>query len=352
MKNTTIALCALAALASVACSKRTGGNSEELRSKQISITSSVDGDKSGKASKAMLDGTTVIGDIHLLRKDGTNGANKIFTGVTPQIVSRAAGVGNIRFATSELYDINSTDPAYFMAYYPATTLGATVTPGASVTWTPKGDLDILVSDLHNAGTYTAQNNGGVGGINTPMVFRHVLSNLKIVLEAKIETDETLAEIQQLWGTIQKIEIEGMYPQYTFNYNGGGLMSVGGNTTTLELIKGDGYGDVAKNTPNSTDGVIGDTGNASVKFASMLVPNSATSYNLKVYSSINPGAPVAVIVGGGANPLAGGLQKGHTHMFTLKFGMNPKYIQVTTSTIPDWIAGGNADGTLPNPPVRP
>lgn len=341
MRFKTLAICALAALAVVACRKR-GGGSEELDTKQIAIVTSIAGQQSASghnASKVIADASTTLTGIQFLHVDGAAGqsqANTSFATATLSTGSRVAGDKQpiVFDGTAPVYDVDNNKTAYLMAYHP---LGAQV-HGVSNTWTAttiNGATDILVSQFYSAGSYTARS-------NDEMKFGHALARLEIILEA--QQGEVLADVQTAWGTITEVTVDNIQPNLVFDYVTS-KTTPSGTAATAKLLKGKNY--IVGASDASTDGVIGANANNDVKFASMLVPNGTRSITINVKNSKN---------GLASPPLKGTLttdfEAGKIYQFRISFGVGSKDILISGSSIIDWVTGEVTSGLLPNPPAVP
>lgn len=315
MKRKTIAICsaviAVAALSTSACKR---SNIQQTEQGQIVINTALDADV---ISKGLVDNSTALTRIQFLRKDESNASltSVDFSGVTPIQGKRAAGASvDIEFDSKQIYETQNSLTSYFVAYHPAGSVASDV-----VTWTPDGTLDILISNLWNAGNRAAPLTSG-------MVLSHALARLEIILQVKSGFDLTIANT--IWGSISKIEVEDTPTTLTLPY--ATAASTPGTTKgTVALLKGGQY------TTGGIDGTIKANGNTEVQFASILVPTNSTELKVKVTTTKNGTNIVTPLTA----TLSETFSKGKVHTLTVTLGYNNE-ITIAESGIRAWDTNGN------------
>ncbi len=312
------------------CSPDSALTEPETRpARPICLSATIDGAPTTAATKVV--GTGVIEDgtgadakaeltgIHFLRKDATD---------TPTGFSDAALIsasrdknGDITFTPSQNYNLNGNN-TYFVAYWPT----ATTTETGKLTWTISGNVDILKTNIYNAGSYTAPNN------NTGMIFQHALAQLKVILNVAENTSQDVA--QNVWGQITKIELTTSETM-TYTYATNAL------TYSMEKPISLYKEDYTTKFENQNYTLVKD--NADVIATGMFPPSTGTDpIKLKVTGSTGVTGEVEVQLMNGST--AANFEAGKTHTVTLSLGVNPREITVSATTIAPWTDGGTSNAT--------
>ena len=311
------------------CSPDSALTETETRpARPICLSATIDGAPTTAATRVV--GTGVIEDgtganakaeltgIHFLRKDATD---------TPTGFSDAALIsasrdknGDITFTPSQNYNLNGNN-TYFVAYWPT----ATTTETGKLTWTISGNVDILKTNIYNAGSYTAPNN------NTGMIFQHALAQLKVVL--KVAENTSLDVAKAVWGQITKIELATSGTMtYTYATN---ELTNSAITTDLQLYN--------PNYSAFTSYTLVEN-NADVIATGMFPPSTETApIKLKVTGNTGATGEVEVQLKD-INGTEAGFESGKTHTVTLSLGVNPEKITVSATTIEPWGTGGTSNAT--------
>ena len=309
------------------CSPDSALTETETRpARPICLSATIDGAPTTAATRVV--GTGVIEDgtganakaeltgIHFLRKDATD---------TPTGFSDAALIsasrdknGDITFTPSQNYNLNGNN-TYFVAYWPT----ATTTETGKLTWTISGNVDILKTNIYNAGSYTAPNN------NTGMIFQHALAQLKVVL--KVAENTSLEVAKAVWGQITKIELATSGTMtYTYATN---ELTNSAITTDLQLYN--------PNYSAFTSYTLVEN-NADV-IAIGMFPPSTGKIKLKVTGDTGVTGEVEVQLKD-INGTEACFESGKTHTVTLSLGVNPEKITVSATTIEPWGTGGTSNAT--------
>lgn len=316
----------MAALLVSSCSKSETDSTQTPKDGIIRVNTS----NVGEATKAIVVPDADLTGIQFLRKDGVQNleATVDFTGVTPASANRVGATTAVSFTTAQKYDKENANFAYFLGYHPA----ADAETSPTSTWnltdaTTGGKRDILITDVWNAGCYTAP-------VSTGMKFHHALARVEVIAVAAASADA--AVVNEVWGDITKVEITDALPTLTLDWAAKTAVA-SGTAVALAMTKGTTYADdfapVAIAAAGTTD-VIGGT--------MIGVPTSAlTTVNLKVYS-VNKPAGAAIQV----TNLSEDLAKGKICKITLAFGATDKEISCTTTEIIDWTNGATGSGAVP------
>ncbi|MCD8094460.1 MAG: fimbrillin family protein [Bacteroides sp.] len=310
------------------CSPDSAQTEPETRpARPICLSATIDGAPTTAATRVV--GTGVIEDgadnaktelqnIHFLRKDAANTDGLSFKGCTPISASRDAS-GNIAFTTSQDYNPDGNN-TYFVAYWPA----EATTETNQYTWTISGDADILITEIYNAGSYTAP-------ITTPgLTFSHALAQLKVVLNVAENTSLDVAKA--VWGKITKIELTTSETM-TYTYATNELTY--GMEKPISLYKND----YTTKFENQTYELV--KGNTDVIATGMFPPSTGTTpIKLKVTGSTNvTGEAEVQLMDGNTSK---GFESGKTHTVALSLGANEKEITVSATTIEEWTDGGTSN----------
>ena len=298
---------------------------ESPPTRPICLSATIDGAATTAATRVV--GTGVIEDggdnakaeltaIHFLRKDATD---------TPTGFSDAALIsasrdknGDITFTPSQDYNPNGNN-TYFVAYWST----ATTTENGKLTWTISGNVDILKTDIYNAGSYTTPNTNG-------LTFQHALAQLKVILNV---ADNTSLEVaKNVWGQITKIELETP-ENMTYTYETNALTY--GTGKPMPLYKDD----YSTKFENQTYELVKTNSNV---IATGMFPPSKGKLKLIVTGSTGATGEVEVQLMNGNTEAD--FEPGKSHTVTLSLGVNPKDITVSTTTIEPWTDGGSSNST--------
>mgnify|MGYP005916083253 CR=1 FL=1 len=310
------------------CSPDSALTEPETRpARPICLSATIDGAPTTAATRVV--GTGVIEDgtganakaeltgIHFLRKDATD---------TPTGFSDAALIsasrdknGDITFTPSQNYNLNGNN-TYFVAYWPT---AITTEPG-KLTWTISGNVDILKTEIYNAGSYTAP-------VITGLTFHHALAQLKVILN--VDENTSLEVAKAVWGQITKIELTTSETMtYTYATN---ELTNSATTTDLQLYN--------PNYSAFTSYTLVEN-NADVIAIGMFPPSTETApIKLKVTGNTGATGEVEVQLKD-INGTEAGFESGKTHTVTLSLGVNPEKINVFATTIEPWGTGGTSNAT--------
>lgn len=228
--------------------------------------------------------------------------------------SRASG-GNsaIQFSTNApTYDMTANKYAYLRGYHPAGTLSSGV-----VTWTPDGATDVLMTDVWNAGRYTAPVSAG-------MVFKHILARIEVICKA--DANDAHALVHETWGAIESIKFVGAQPNMKYTYATNTLVADGA-ATDFPLLNSNTYTGAFVQTaiPAST------SNSSAVTASAMIVPTRENTITLKVKAANQVEQTIGPIT-----LLANGtFGAGKVHTITLTFKAGDTDIEVTDLTVTDW-----------------
>ena len=297
---------------------------ESPPARPICLSATIDGAATTAATRVVKTGVIEDGGdnakaeltaIHFLRKDATSTTGLSFSGCTPITATRDAS-GNITFDASapQYYNPNGNN-TYFVAYWPT----ATTTETGKLTWTISGNVDILKTEIYNAGSYTTPNTNGLN-------FQHALAQLKVILN--VDENTSLEVVKNVWGQITKIELETP-ENMTYTYADNKLTN-STTTTDLQLYNPD-YSVFTSYTLVET--------NANVIATGMFPPSTGT-ITLKVTGSTGAIGEVAVQLKD--NNTNKDFEAGKNHTVTLSLGANEKDITVSATTIEPWGDGGTSN----------
>lgn len=316
----------LALLIAASCTKSETDNPHGSADGSISISSSVVGDETKAPPFVPTSSVTGIQFLHQTSEGTPMGGVLDFTGVTAVAGDRAGADGAITFTGTAPKYAGSNHNSYLKAYYPAGSLA----PGV-VTWTVDGVTDILVSDLWDAGTYTAP-------ATTGLVFRHGLARVEVICQAK--TEQGLAAAKETWGQITAIKLKAHSPSMTFTY-ATNVTVPSGTAVPFTLLNGSSY-----TTGAFTAIDIPAYNSAVVAAAAMVNPTGAAGLTLVVETAKYPnGVEVPVTFGGSQTFLSGKI-----HTVTLQFDPIDKQIKVLKSAITPWNTTGVGGGEMHPPTV--
>lgn len=316
----------LALLIAASCTKSETDNPHGSADGSISISSSVVGDETKALPFVPTSSVTGIQFLHQTSEGTPMGGVLDFTGVTAVAGDRAGADGAITFTGTAPKYAGSNHNSYLKAYYPAGSLA----PGV-VTWTVDGATDILVSDLWDAGTYTAP-------ATTGLVFRHGLARVEVICQAK--TEQGLAAAKETWGQITAIKLKAHAPSMTFTY-ATNVTVPSGTAVPFTLLNGSSY-----TTGAFTAIDIPAYNSAVVAAAAMVNPTGAAGLTLVVETAKYPnGVEVPVTFGGSQTFLSGKI-----HTVTLQFDPIDKQIKVLKSAITPWNTTGVGGGEMHPPTI--
>ena len=299
--------------------------SEALPAHPIRISASIDGaaTRATATTGPIKDGTEAnakaeLTGIHFLRKDADKEPGD-FSGANLISASRDNN-GNITFTSPQDYNLNGNN-AYFVAYWPT---AITTEPG-KLTWTISGNVDILKTEIYNAGSYTAP-------VITGLTFHHALAQLKVILN--VDENTSLEVAKAVWGKITRIELT---TSETMTYTYATNKLTYGTKKLLSLYKDD----YSAKFENQTYELVKD--NTAIVATGMFPPSTGTApIKLKVTGSTNVTGEVEVQLMNGNTEA--GFESGKTHTVTLSLGVNPQEIIVSTTTIEPWGTGGTSNAT--------
>lgn len=320
MKRQLLIASALIALIATSCSESESDTPQEVNDGYIRVNSSV----VGVATKTIVVKDAALTDVVFLRKDDASATAEAaidFTGVTTFTGSRATGdAGGVTFTTASKYDHND-NTAYLLGYHPVGT--TTVSPKTS--WTIDGKKDILITDVWNAGKYTAPTTTG-------MTFRHALSRVEVIIEGQtgISTDALAA----VWGNVTKCEISTK-PTLELNWKTRAQTATG-TATYLAMTKGTTYNDAFVAT------AIPANGSTAILCGAMVAPQTTETVSIRITTKKGTAADVVKTV---STTITGGLVASKISTITLSFGAADKSITATTTSIVDWSAGGSTSNDV-------
>lgn len=319
MKKILILASAAALLAGCSESEPAPGTGHGAE-KPIKAVAAIEG-LQGKAVIAGADAT--LTGLTFLRLDdvATNKADGFdFSGTAAITGCSRASDGTIGFGTPQNYDKADDKTTYMRGF---TTDNATVTPGSAAVWTIDGGTDILLTDIWNAGRYSAP------GSNT-MTFRHQLSRLEVICQG--EQDVAASVVQACWGDVTSIELADAVPSLTYTYPTDAV-TPSGTAADFALLKGTGY-DASQPFEATAIPAYGST----TVFGSAMVCPQATVVKLKVTTA---GKGVKEVV-----TTLNSLERAHIHKVTLTFNTDGQTIACAASTIEAWTDGTPGTGTVP------
>lgn len=304
MKKIRILACI--AFAFVSCSK----SETVTNSRAITVTSTID----EVTTKAVVGSASELTNITFVRADDAlSDLTIVDFSSTPSITgSRAPGSNSaILFSPNALtYDMTANKYAYLRGYHPAGTLSSGV-----VTWTPDGATDVLMTDVWNAGRYTAPVSAG-------MVFKHILARIEVICKA--DANDAHALVQETWGAIESIKFVGAQPRMKYTYETNTLVADGA-ATDFPLLNSNTYTGVFAQT------AIPASNSSTVTASAMIVPTGESTITLKVKAVKQVEQTIGPIT-----LLANGtFGAGKVHIITLTFKAGDTDIEVTDLTVTDW-----------------
>ena len=313
MKRILMMACAVAALAS--CSKETNEPTMQGNA-SIKANSVIE----GVTTRAITGTDAALSDIVFLRQDDASSNLGTFDFSSSATISgiRAASGGAITFNPDQKYDQVNDETSYILGYHPTGTLNNKV-----VTWTPDGATDILMTDVWNAGRYSAP-------ITTGMTFRHILARIEVICKA--ESGAALSVVQAMWGNIESIKFASALPTMTYTYSTN-VVDATGSAADFTLLNGDTYA-----TGAFTAVAIPANNSTAVTASAMLPPTASTGISLKVKTVDQSEITVPIA-------LSGNFVNGKIHKVTLTFNADGKKIDATASTIEDWTTGETGSGDV-------
>ena len=344
MKQKTILLTA-ALIMLTACSQ-SEVETEGQTTREIHATSVIE----GASTKALIEGTDVaLTGLTFLRVDidasGGTPNSYDFSSTTPITgSSRATNGGKITFGSSgtpQEYDKESKKNAYFRGF----TTENIKTPGTNGTaeWEIKGTNDILMTDVWDAGNYSAPKTTG-------MTFKHLLSRIEVVCKA--ETGSSLDVVKAAWGKVTKIEVLNANPELKYTYSSNTIEASGTpaafalhkdyttaeNPTTLEV-------DIRANDYSGTDvdavamiPVIPLTSNTPSYSFQLKVTTAGATTGESQGSAITIDQ-INVSLMSGSNIVA--MEAGKIHKVVLTFKADGRTISCESSSIEAWDTNGNS-----------
>lgn len=300
-----------------------GGVNQGKPSREIRITSAIEAVGSTKSAANPND---ALSPIVFLKIDALN-APQNMRGATNFYASRASGsTGAITFtdAVKPQYLITEQN-AYFVAYYPGQPQDNEI-----VTWTITGRDDIMLTDIWNAGRYSAP----LTGTGDPkLIFKHQLAQLEVICVADV-SEVPLSMIQLAWGDIMSIELTNAYPQMRYSY-ASNKITINGTKANNVLLKPD------YNTAFTSITIPAAT-NTSVNAAAMLAPSTGPLQLIVKTTNVVIGVPITVQLK--QNGVNKDFEVGMRHTITLKFMPNANDIVIVGTSIQGWnrVYSGGSD----------
>lgn len=289
-------LMTLAAISLAGCSQ---DESEELNKDSMKINFGAGINVTTKVESG-ADGlpTSPITGIQILR--GTDGANPEFNVVSAIATAGDLAInGTLTVATAQYFAINKVD-ANFMAFYPA----GSFTTG-KVAYTIDGSTDIIVSDMAKA---TKEN------ATAQFAFKHKLARVKLIVKA---SDANAATI---YGDLTVATIN-VPTALDLMINANGTSTIAANSTPIAA-------DLSFGTATLTT-----EGGIATKEL-MILPTSPSEIKLQFANEANGPKSYTIT---GLSLVAG-------RVTTITATVNAKNVSFT-STIEQWVDGGNNGGTV-------
>lgn len=198
--------------------------------------------------------------------------------------------GNITFS-NQFYNKNN-DYSYFRCF---NKLSSTKDQTAKTfTWVVDGKSDLLVSDVWNAGKYTAPS-------QTSIEFNHLLSRIEVICQAN--SSGIISVVKLLWGNITSITVSTNqkviydYSNNNFSYS-----------TPINLPLNEGLTD---NAISSSGIAILDFGSKNATANAIIPPTANEKLTLKIKTLLIVEQTIEVTI-------PGGLAAGKTHTITINF----------------------------------
>ena len=352
MKQKTILVTA-ALIMLTACSQ-SEVETEGQTTREIHATSVIE----GASTKALIEGTdAALSDLTFLRVDidassGGTPSSYDFSSSSPITgSSRATSSGKITFGSSgtpQEYDKVSKKNAYFRGYTTEGLKESTSVTSSSVSptavWEIKGTNDILMTDVWDAGNYSAPKTTG-------MIFRHLLSRIEVVCKA--ETGSSLDVVKAAWGKVTKIEVLNANPELKYTYSSN-TIEASGTPAAFALHKD--YTTTESPTTLEVDIRASDYSEADVDAVAMIpvIPltggSPSYSFQLKVTTAGTKTGDLqgeAIIIdqinvslnNGSSSNLA--MEAGKIHKVVLTFKADGRTISCESSSIVAWDTTGNS-----------
>lgn len=317
-----ILVLASAAILLVNCSKSEADRGTESGAdKPIKAVAAIE----GLSSKAVISGTNaILAELTFLRLDDLETAKTgsfDFSGVSEITGGSRAANGAIGFGATQNYDKAGDKTTYMRGF---TTDNAVVTSGNSAVWTIDGATDILLTDVWNAGRYSAPG-------NNEMVFRHQLSRIEVICQG--EENVAASVVQANWGDITSIGLVDAMPTLTYTYSTNAVTASGAKAD-FALLAGTEY-DASKAFAATA---IPAYGNTAVCGSAMVCPQTSV-VKLKVTTAKKGEKEVTTSLNS--------LDRANIHRITLTFNADGVTVGCSVSTIEEWADGSPGTGTVPS-----
>lgn len=326
MKRQILLTAALAALVTVSCTKSKLNNPDEMG--RILVSASI---ADGATTKGIVDNTTSLEELAFVHAQLASQASPVPFAGTPFGGTREAGdESEIKFESGKepMYDRVDGKTSYLMGYSPA------VTPASGVvSWTPNGTVDVLVSNVWEAGTYFAP-------VETGLVFNHQLARVEVAMQST--TADNADAARNTWGKITKIVFKDVITTLSLNH-ATNAVTVGTAKADFTLLNSN-YTIGTTPDPAFTPAEINSPDASAVSAAAMLVPTEgATTFTFVITSEKQPDTEVVATL---TAPQT--FTKGRLYRVTLTCDAEEKAIKATT-TIGAWSDGGTIGSDAPTLP---
>lgn len=306
----------------VSCTQR--DTDAGVESNEIRLSSGMDDQISGKASKAAFGGASAVNSLQILRLDNSVSTPipKNFTDAKLVEANRATD-GNTTWSNPQFYR-STQEHVFFASYYPSGTISADKVATIAI----DGKTDIMTAPAVYAGNTASP-------INAQLKYRHELAQIEVI--CKVATGEVENQTISRWGNIKSIKMKSTKPSMDYNW-ASQRIAPSGSDAYISFWDED-Y------TNEFVEQPIGGLSATKAIAFGMFAPSTSQLFTLEMQFdgaaiiSTNNGIRSAVVDLGAGNKL----ERGKKHVITCTFRANQSNPIAVTTSIEEWTVGATGTG---------